>query len=385
MVQKTILLTLGRLPKALELARGFSALGYRVIVAEPHAWHVLRLSRHVTKSIRLPAPNSNPDGYRRALRRAVRQEAVCLVLPVSEEAPHVLEALADESGVTVFSPTQREVETLQDKLAFAHNAQTDGLSVPETALSGTDEAHAIAASGPTVTKPVHGCSGQGVAFHDQGAEIRVPADHLVQRRIDGRHISTFSLVHNGRVCATALYEGTLMLGTVAVCFRRVTTAPAIDDWIARFTATRPLSGFLSFDFIVDADGTPWAIECNPRTTSGIHFLEPASLAQAVLDKSSDVTFRSHAHFQQFFPALTEAYSHILSPRRFVGKLKTVFSARDVIFDWRDLKPFFLMTPASWPILRQTIFGGKSLGEAATQDIVWTPRDTNNQWRTRHLD
>jgi hypothetical protein len=29
-----------------------------------------------------------------------------------------------------------------------------------------------------------------------------------------------------------------------------------------------------------------------------------------------------------------------------------------------------MTPASWELLRLTIFAGKSFGEAATADIAW---------------
>ena len=93
MSRKTVLLTLGRLPKALELARGFHALGCRVLVAEPHAWHVCRLSRTVASSFALPAPNTHPDDYAQALRALVEREGVALIVPVSEAAPHVLTAL----------------------------------------------------------------------------------------------------------------------------------------------------------------------------------------------------------------------------------------------------------------------------------------------------
>ena len=46
-MQKTVLLTLGRLPKALELARALHDEGARVIVAEPFGAHVCKVSRAV--------------------------------------------------------------------------------------------------------------------------------------------------------------------------------------------------------------------------------------------------------------------------------------------------------------------------------------------------
>ena len=70
---KTVLLTLGRLPKALELARALHQAGARVIVAEPFGLHVCRASRSVAKSIRVPAPNTDPAAYLDALEAIVRQ------------------------------------------------------------------------------------------------------------------------------------------------------------------------------------------------------------------------------------------------------------------------------------------------------------------------
>ena len=59
----TAILTLGRLPKALAVARALRSQGYRIVVAEPFALHVSRVSRDVARSYTLPAPNLDPDGY----------------------------------------------------------------------------------------------------------------------------------------------------------------------------------------------------------------------------------------------------------------------------------------------------------------------------------
>ena len=371
----TVLLTLGRLPKGLELARGFSALGCRVLVAEPHAWHVCRLSRHVARSVRTPAPRTHADAYAESLRRFIERENVAHILPVSEESPYVLNAVADTPlAERVFSPPQDLAARLNDKHQFCQSAAVQGLTVPDTFAADDPACAALAADSATVLKPTHGCSGEGVRFFERGARPPAPRGHIVQRKISGRHVSSFSIAQGGVVRTSALYEGTLLSGTVAVCFRRVTDTPQVLEWIERFVRAYDLSGFVSFDFIVDADGVPWAIECNPRTTSGIHFLEPRDVARAILEPASaePIRFRRRRHFQQFYPALTEAYRTVLRPREFARRLRTVLTARDVVFDWRDLTPFVLMTPASWPILRQTLFDGKTFGAAATADIAWPP-------------
>ena len=70
-----------------------------------------------------------------------------------------------------------------------------------------------------------------------------------------------------------------------MAFERV-EHPAIADWITRFIAAAQWTGFIAFDIIVDEAGQPWGIECNPRTTSGLHFWQRADIArerQALID------------------------------------------------------------------------------------------------------
>merc|ERR1719453_819516 len=46
--------------------------------------------------------------------------------------------------------------------------------------------------------------------------------------------------------------------------------PKIKEWLTTYIAAYKLSGIACFDFIVDQeDGTPYAIECNPRASSNL--------------------------------------------------------------------------------------------------------------------
>jgi hypothetical protein len=247
--------------------------------------------------------------------------------------------------------------------------------VPQTLQWGDCGLREFCASHDFVVKPRNSCSGIGVTFHRKGevpAQAGLPPGAIFQALVPGRHVSTFTLAHAGRERITVAYEGTVFAGTVAVCFRRVDGLESVHEWVRTFVSQTGHSGFISFDFIVPPDGVPQAIECNPRITSGIHFVESGSLARAVLTPNGDspVRLKQGVRFQQAYSTLTEAYSNLLHPRRFAAQMRELLTSRDVVWSCRDPLPFLLMTPMSWDILRPAIFGGLTLGEAAMRDIAW---------------
>ena len=369
----TVLITLGRLPKALDLVRGFARAGCRVLVAEPFSWHLCRPSRDVDRSFTVTAPAVSKERYRRDLLEIIARERVDRVVPVSEEILHVASlhgGLPD--GCTLFAPSQRTLLGLHDKLAFIRLADSFGLPVPATAELGSAAAAELAQSGDYVVKPLYSCSGKGVQILARATPVPVVTEPaLVQRFLPGGVQSTFSLAHQGRVLVTSIYRGTIMSGTVSVCFERVEN-PAISAWVRDFVARTGHSGFISFDFVVDDAGRALAIECNPRVTSGIHFVEALPLARAIMDPAGveSVPLRSGTLFQQFYPCLTETQKAIFRPRDRARHLHYLRAARDVVWDARDPLPFLTMTFTSYQILELSIFRGMSLGEAATRDIEW---------------
>lgn len=370
---RTALLTIGRMPKALELARGLAALGWRVVVADPMPWHVCRLSRDVAASRTTRAPNDDPAGYLEDLLRIVREERVELVVPVSEEAMHVVH-LRDRlpAGTTMFAAPAALVHTLHDKWRFNRFAAGLGLPVPETAPLGTPEAAALVAAADVVVKPQLSCGGMGVTYHARGSALPTrEAPALAQAAVTGEHLSTCSVARDGRLLGTATYRGTVFSGTVAVCFERVDDRPRVDRWVADFVRGAGYTGIVSFDFIAPADGTPYAIECNPRVTSGMHFLDPLGVARAMTDPSAPAIGRkAGTRFQHGYTTLIEFYRALFTGGRADRVLRAMFGARDVVWSARDPLPFLGMTNASWGIIRASIREGVGMGEIATRDIAW---------------
>lgn len=374
-MSNTVLLTLGRLPKGLEFAFALARAGCRVIIAEPWRWHLSRVSRAVSRSYAVTAPTASVQAYHDDLLDIVARERVSLIVPISEETLHV-------AGLAPRLPTdcrllclpQDSLLTLHDKLAFIHKAEDIGLPVPRTLAADSTAAQAFAAAQPYIVKPQLSSAGHGLAIKQAGDPLpTVDAPSVVQAYLPGEELSSFSIAHQGRVIGTVLYRGLIISGSVAVCFEVLPDPdPAILDWIERFVRAVDYSGSIAFDFRRDAAGDALPIECNPRTTSGIHFVNPDDLALAVLDPTAANPFRlrSERVLQQFYPALTETQGAALNGRAWRPNLKHLFGCRDVTWDRRDPLPFLLLPFTSYQILRRTIFSGMTFGEAATFDIGW---------------
>lgn len=374
---KTVLLTLGRLPKGLELARCLHGAGHRVLVADPFSLHLSKPSRAVARSFNVPAPAQDQAAYLDALADICRAHGVDLVIPVSEEVMHV-SLLADRlpDHTRLLCEAHPTLLNLHDKFAFIEGVVDAGLPAPESYLGNDANAEALAAKSDTVAKARFGCSGAKLHFLTAGAPIPTALktrDWVIQTAIRGHEVSTQSICRNGEVLGHVVYRGLIYSGTVSVAFERI-DRPAVNDWVRDHVAATGFSGFTAFDFIIDEDGKPWPLECNPRLTSGIHFFNHDDLASLVTGGTLNhpVRFKPQTRFQEGHTALTKAYSTILKPRRYFQTLKTIASCRDVLWSSRDPFVFPLMTPMSWPVLKQAIFEGRNFGEAATLDIEWQP-------------
>jgi predicted ATP-grasp superfamily ATP-dependent carboligase len=244
---------------------------------------------------------------------------------------------------------------------------------------GTQDAQTISQAGDYVIKPLYSCSGRGVSLHTCATPLPnaisddINERALVQEKLVGRQLSTFAIAHRGRVLVNVVYEGTIMSGSVSVAFARI-KADVVDEWVERFVEATQHSGFISFDFFLDGAGMARAIECNPRVTSGVHFIETDDLAQAILSPdTAKPRLKPVTAMMQFYPTLTEVQSRLYKPE---GRqlLRTMMASRDVTWDARDPMPFVTMPITAFSIIAKSITQQKSFGEVSTADISWFEGD-----------
>ena len=368
---KTVLLTLGRLPVGLDIARSFAAAGWRVLVAEPWSMHLSRMSNTVSECFRVTSPVVDPERYLDDLEALIAAHDVQLVVPVSEESMHVA-ALRDRipAPIEVFCADQERMLALHDKYRFIRMAAEYGLRVPRSSLADAAEAAEVVAN-VYVSKPRLSCSGRGVVIHRPGEAVPPSPQLLLQEHLDGEHHSSFAIARDGQVLVSSVYRGTVMDGSVAVGFERVADTAVIDAWVAQFVEHSGHTGFIAFDFIVDSAGQAAAIECNPRATSGIHFVARPALAAAILGEPPvSQSLRDEQHLTESYSCFTATLGALFSRRSFRKTLARLRQARDVTWSRSDPWPFLLMMISTWRIIWTALFTRHSFAAAAVLDIEW---------------
>lgn len=277
---KRILLAGGRSPAALELARAFHAAGHEVHVAETTAWCLCSVSRAVARVHRLPWPTRDPDGYVAELVRIVRRERIGLVVPTFEEVFYIAGARERlEAYAEVFCDELEKLDRLHNKWEFIRRVAAHGLAVPRTRLlRGPADLDAALGSArrELVFKPVYSrFSSRVVVRPDDAAELagvdpspRCP--WVAQEFVPGRALCTYSVAWRGRLTAHGAYPTEFTAGGGTTIVFRSIEHPALLEWVREFVRRENFHGQIAFDFIETDAGALLPLECNPRTTSGVH-------------------------------------------------------------------------------------------------------------------
>jgi hypothetical protein len=360
---KTVLISGGKMTKALQLARSFHAVGHRVVLVESAKYRFTghRFSRAVDAFHCVPDPHE--PGYAEALLDVVRREHVDVFVPVSSPAASVPDAHARKllDGVCdVLHGDPDTVEMLDDKASFARAASSLGLKVPDSHRI-TDPRQVTDFDFPPGVSYIL----KRVAYNPVGrldltplsaatpdrnaafvASLPISADDpwILQEFVHGQEYCTHSTVRDGRLRVYGCCESSACQVNYAHAEH-----PEIRRWVDHFVSALRLTGQVSFDFIESDDGTIHAIECNPRTHSAITmFHDDPRLADAYLaDDHPVVTPRPGA--RPTYWLYHELWRLLTQPDR-RSRIDTLRRGTDAIFDWQDPLPYFMVHHLQIPAL-----------------------------------
>ncbi|HVS34048.1 MAG TPA: hypothetical protein VMS17_00605 [Gemmataceae bacterium] len=377
---KRLLITGGRAAAALELARLFRAAGWRVVVAESLPWHPSRWSRAVARSYVIPWPNRDPPGCIDALRHIIQTERIDLLIPTCEEIFTIAKGYEHLAPYcTVFAENIDKLHRLHSKWLFVQTAQRHRLAAPPTILlTNPEEAQQALASGrDLVFKPVYSrFAAHTVVRPRTRAELPAAVSErrpwVAQDYVPGRQICTYSVAHTGRLTVHSAYLAEFTFGLGAAVAHAALDHPTSRAWVEAFVRAERFTGQMAFDFIETPDGRLFAIECNPRTTSGVHlFADDAAFVPAFLGETAHPLQprRGRASMYALLMAAQLPRS-VRSWRRFRRWGAAILGARDVFFRGDDLWPFIGQFLTFAALHRRARRFGVSLTEASTLDIEW---------------
>jgi predicted ATP-grasp superfamily ATP-dependent carboligase len=374
---KTVLISGGKMTKALQLARSFHRAGHRVILVEsPKYWLTgHRFSWAVDRFYTVPNPQES--GYFAALLAIVKAENVDVYIPVCSPIASDYDARAKQPlspYCQVMHVDPEVVQQLDDKYQFAAAATALDLLVPDSHCI-TDAQQVLdfdfsQRSHEYILKSIPYDSVRRLDLtklpgHDRAAtaefvrSLPISIDHpwIMQAFIPGQEYCTHSTVRDGELrlhccCKSSAFQ---------INYEMV-DHPEITAWVKRFVKGPNLTGQVSFDFIQATDGQLYAIECNPRTHSAITmFYNHPDVAEAYLEPGTTMIqpLASSRPTYWLYHEIWRLVTHWRSPAIMWQRLKIIAHGKDAIFDWADPLPFLLVHHLQIPwLLIQNLWQGK---------------------------
>ncbi|MGL4745464.1 MAG: hypothetical protein ACRCXL_13905 [Dermatophilaceae bacterium] len=365
--RRTVLVSGGKMTKALQLCRSFHAAGHRVVLVEMGKYRMTghRFSRAVDAFHTVPPPTD--PGYADALLDIVRREGVDVYVPVCSPVASWYDAAAAEvlhPHCEVLHADADTVAMLDDKHAFARRAATLGLDVPDThrvtSPAQVERFDFAAADGPYVLKhlaydPVNRLDlsllpRQNPSETAEFARSKAMAEDdpwILQQFVRGTEYGTHSTVRDGRVVVHACCRSSpFQINYEAV------DHPRIERWVRAFVEPLGITGQVSLDLIVEDGGRVVAIECNPRTHSAITmFHDHPGLAAAYLGElppdADPVTPLPGS--RPTYWLYHELWRLACEPGR-RERWRVIRHGKDAIFSWDDPLPFLMVHHLHIPVL-----------------------------------
>jgi predicted ATP-grasp superfamily ATP-dependent carboligase len=374
-----ILITGGRAPAALELARIFKRAGHQVFTAESQANCLTQASHCVQCAFHVPPPRQNTAQFIQALKHIVQDQAIDLIVPTCEEVFYLAQGRAELAPhCQVFVEPLERLRPLHHKYTFIQLAQRFGLSVPKTALvRSPQDLRAAARRWPDwVLKPVYSRFATQTLIRpslQQAEWACTQGQWVAQEYLPGPAYCTYSVAHQGQLSAHAVYRSEFTAGQGATVAFANCLHPAIQAWVERFCAAYHFTGQIAFDFIEDAEGRPLAIECNPRATSGVHlFANSPHLAAAFLEPGPETVLPAPDAPASMLTAamLLYALPAALKTGRFLSWWAAFTRSQDVLWRWSDPLPTLYQVGSLLHFVALARRRGISALQASTLDIEW---------------
>ena len=372
-----ILLTGGRAPVTLDLARAFHRAGHTVLMAESLRGHLSEPSKAIQENFLVPPPRQQTAAFLNALKDIITQHKIDLLIPTCEEVFYVSMG-RDQLPCKVFADSIDQLHTLHNKWYFILKAIDHGLRVPETALIKKldDLLLAYAHWRGLVLKPVYSRFAARtkilLPLRKAMSTLTYESPWIAQEYVKGGQICTYSVCHNGHITAHTAYLSEFTAGQGATIVFKHINHTGTFDWVKKFVEAIQFTGQIGFDFMQTPDGQVFALECNPRATSGLHILagQPEFIDSFFNETMPPVIPNHRSSYMLSTAMLLYGLPASILKGRFGKWLRTFWVSDDVILDDQDLKPFLLQ-------FRSILYYSKlarehkiSPLEASTFDIEW---------------
>lgn len=285
-----ILVTSARAPVALELIRNFGKHGHSVIACDSLTNSIGFKSKYIFKKVITPSPRFNFDCFRKIIIATVEKNKIDIIFPTCEEVFYL--ALINEEIVKskLFSPNLNTIRLLHSKIDILSLVENLNIKIPKTEIYSKKELiYKKLDISNSIIKPEFSRFGNNILIKSNKTDLdsyirksnmyKSDSRYLLQEYIAGKEISSYSIAVDGRAVTTILYHPKYKIDGSGIYFEQLQNIKA-ENFISDFIKKYKISGQISFDFIL-SNYNLYLLECNPRSTSGIHFLKEEDIYSAI--------------------------------------------------------------------------------------------------------
>jgi predicted ATP-grasp superfamily ATP-dependent carboligase len=375
----------------MELARLFARQGHEVYLAESTRFPLTRFSNSVTRYIRVPPARFNPREYVNALSNIITKERIDVCIPNLEEIFYIARSMDRiPSSCLVWTDSFEKLDILHNKWTFIQNIKALGFQTPKTQHAASRQMLISRLAGfsfeKAVVKPAYSRFASQTFLWNRGDRLPrsiQPTEAqpwIVQEFIDGHHLCTFSLTQKDKLLAHSIYPSQQHLGIGSSTVFENINNDNVTKWVERFISKMNFTGQIGFDFIETPSGILYPIECNPRTTSGIHLFNktPELVAAFFGDKKNDIVIPKGTEIRaaKFWLAVKLVRSiFAFEPiREWEKTWRHLHRTSDVFYEKGDLWPVVGHLIGIAEILYQSGRLGISPREIATRDCDYNGID-----------
>ena len=372
MTTKRVLVTGARAPSTLELIKNLAKDGCEVYAVDSVPFALGFYTKSVKAYEVVPPAKQETDHFIHKLIEVIQRYQIDLLIPTCEEIFYIAKYKEElEKYTSVFCENLERLTKLHHKYNFIELAKSFGLPVPSTILC--TEKERLVEGLNKVAKPVFSrFSTNVINLNKQKLDkIKVDGDHpwVVQDYIEGREFCSYSIAKEGKLLAHTVYESKFHAGDGATIQFQSVEHEAINNWVATFIENYHFSGQIAFDFRVSPSGEVFAIECNPRLTSGVHLFRERSLVQAFLGQRQNIIAPQDKPMKMTLPLVWFLFPNIKKNGvRATGR--ALLHGQDIVWDQQDKQPFWKQVGALYHFWRVAKRHHISTMEATTYDISW---------------
>ena len=378
-----ILITGARAPAALDLARRCRAAGHTVFMADSLRFGMAMFSRVVAGRKLLPSPVEKPDQFVDALRSMIDAHHIELIVPTCEEV-FFLSRYRDLLPCSVLVDDFEKLNAIHNKFEFSRFAGNAFAAVPETHLiESTDQLQGFQTDSiDWVFKPVYSRFATRALIGPQPAQLGSikPAPKMqwvAQRRIRGQEYSTYGIAHAGVLQAHVCYRSLYRVGQGSGIYFEPVQSDVIRQFVETFVRQTQFTGQIGFDLIETDQADLFAIEANPRATSGVHlFGKTDALIKAIVGDAMFGCAEQLVVPTDFRPVMVEfamplwGFIDALRRRSVRHYFPDLCSARFATFSLSDVLPTLALPLSLMELGAMAMRRRCSLVRASTVDIEW---------------